>query len=108
MKMDVAEHVRVFNEAASSGRWEPFIDRFAEDAELEFVGVPAGPFIGKQAIAQAYRENPPDDVIAIDGAPRRAGDTIVVPYRWNRTSEKGTMRMTWKAGLITKLVVTFG
>ena len=106
MEMDDAEHVRVFNEAVSSGRWEPFVDRFAEDAELEFVGVPAGPFIGRQAIAQAYRENPPDDAIAIDGVPRREGDTIVVSYRWNRTKEKGTMRMTWKGGLITKLVVT--
>ena len=108
MEMDAAEHVRIFNEAVSSGRWETFVDRFAENAELEFVGVPAGPFIGRQAIAQAYRENPPDDAIAIDGVPRREGDTIVVPYRWNRTKEKGTMRLTWKGGLITKLVVMFG
>jgi hypothetical protein len=106
--MDATEHVRVFNEAVSSGRWEPFIDGFADDAVLEFVGVSAGPFIGRQAIAQAYRDNPPDDTIAIDGDPRRQGDTIVVPFRWNRTNEKGTMRLTYKGGLISKLVVTFG
>src|SRR5919198_795197 len=106
--MDAAEHVRVFNEAVSSGRWEPFIDGFAENAELEFVGVSAGPFIGRQAIAEAYQDNPPDDTIAIDAGPRRDGDTIVVPFRWNRTNEKGTMRLTCKGGLISKLVVIFG
>lgn len=106
--MDAVEHVRLFNDAVTSGRWEPFTDRFAVDAELVFVGVPAGPFIGRQAIAQAYRESPPDDTIAINGAPRRDGDAIVVPYRWNRTNETGTMRLTSKGGLITKLVVTFG
>ena len=106
--MDAAEHVRVFNEAVSFGRWEPFIDGFAEDAELEFVGVAAGPFIGKQAIARAYNENPPDDTIAIDGDPSCEGDTIVVPFRWNRTNEKGTMRLTYKGGVIRKLIVAFG
>ena len=106
--MDATAHVRLFNEAASSGRWEPFIDRFAEDVELEFVDVSAGPFISRQDIAQVYRQNPPDDTLAIDGAPRREGDTIVVPCRWNRTNEKGTMRLTYNGGLITKLVVTFG
>jgi steroid Delta-isomerase len=107
-EMVAAEHVRLFNEAVSSGWWEPFIDTFATDAELEFIGVPAGPFVGRPAIAQAYRANPPDDTIAIDGAARREGDAIAVPYRWNRTNEKGTMRLTHKHGLITKLVVTFG
>ena len=106
--MDAAEHVRVFNDAVTSGRWQPFIDTFAEDAELEFVGVSAGPFIGRKAIARAYRENPPDDTIAIDGHPGRDCDTIVVPYRWNRTNEKGTIRLTYEGGLIRKLVITFG
>ena len=106
--MEAAEHVRVFNEAVSSSRWDPFIDTFAEDAELEFIGISAGPFIGRQAIARAYHDNPPDDTIAIDGEPMRDGDTIVVPFRWNRTNEKGTMRLTYTGGLIRKLVVTFG
>jgi hypothetical protein len=88
-------------------RWDRFINRFADNAELEFVGVPAGPFIGKPAIAEAYRTNPPDDTIAIDGTPTRSGNTLIVPFRWSRTNAQGTMRLTFADGLLTKLVVSF-
>lgn len=55
----VQEHVAAFNAAVGSGDWETFADRFAPDATTEFMGVPAGPFLGRAEIARAYAEQPP-------------------------------------------------
>jgi steroid Delta-isomerase len=56
---------------------------FAEDAELQFEGVPAGPFFGRDAIDAAYRELPPDDEIEILGSEERDGE-VVARYAWLR------------------------
>ena len=42
----LARHVETFNAAVESGDFAPLVALFAEDARLEFVGVPAGPFEG--------------------------------------------------------------
>jgi hypothetical protein len=57
----LAEHVDRFNAAVGSGDFGPMLELFTDDAALEFVGVPVGPFEGREAIAAAYREQPPDD-----------------------------------------------
>jgi steroid Delta-isomerase len=38
------EHVASFNLGVRTGDWAPMLARFSDDAEMEFVGVPAGPF----------------------------------------------------------------
>ena len=40
------------------------LDGFTEDAEL-LEGIPVGPFRGREAIAAAYRAQPPDDEIEL-------------------------------------------
>jgi steroid Delta-isomerase len=72
--IDAAAHVAAFNAAVATGDWDPFADRFADDATLAFVGPPVGPFEGREAIAAAY-----------------AAQTVV-PYRWDTTGATGTMR----------------
>ena len=99
------EHVRRFNEGVRTG---DFAAGFTEDAEMQFEGVPAGPFIGRDAIAAAYRDQPPDDEIEILG--ETEGDGVVVArYAWLRDHGKqaGEMRLTRQNGRIKKLVVTF-
>jgi steroid Delta-isomerase len=105
--VDVGEHVKAFNAAVLNGDWDAFALRFAEDAVLEFVGPPVGPFVGRAAIAAAYRSSPPDDTIELMGPVREAGDEVIAPYRWDRTHQLGTMRFTESSGLISRLVVTF-
>jgi GNAT superfamily N-acetyltransferase len=101
-------HVRAFNKAVGSGAWTAFAGRFAVDARMEFVGVPAGPFVGRASIAAAYDASPPDDTIERRGAVVEAGGETVVPYRWVRSGETGTMRLGFDAdGLVQRLVVTF-
>lgn len=55
------DHVAHFNHGITSGDFTPMLEHFAPDAILEFVGVPVGPFIGRDAIAAAYAAQPPDD-----------------------------------------------
>ena len=104
---DVDEHVRLFNAAVESGVWTSFVEQFAEDAVLEFVGPPVGPFTGRAVIYEAYVRNPPDDKIELDGPVGIELDELVVPYKWVTTRATGTMRLTERAGRIVRLVVTF-
>ena len=105
--MDVDDHIRVFNAAVLSHDWSAFVARFADDAVVEFVGVPTGPFSGRDAIAEAYAQSPPDDTIEPIGTATIDADELVVPYRWVTTGATGTMRFTGRAGQIQRLVITF-
>ena len=97
-----ADHVAAFNQAVMSGDWDSFAQRFAEDATMTFVGVPAGPFHGRTAIAQAYRENPPTETMSlVDGGE----DTVA--FRW-AGGGTGTMELTWAPdGTVQGLRVRF-
>ena len=104
----LAEHVERFNTGVRSGDFGPMLELFTDDAELAFVGVPVGPFSGREAIAAAYRERPPDDEIEVlDGDD--SGGRIVAGYAWLREPgvRAGEMRLTRIGDRIRKLVVTF-
>jgi steroid Delta-isomerase len=99
------EHVASFNHGVRTGDWEPMLERFSDGAEMEFVGVPAGPFFGRDAIAEAYRTQPPDDELVVledrgDGTAR---------YAWAKEPARpaGDLRLTADGARITRLVVTF-
>jgi steroid delta-isomerase len=103
------EHVDRFNQGVRSGDFTPMVAAFAEDAELHFEGVPVGPFVGRDAIDAAYREQPPDDEIEILGAEERDG-VVVARYAWlhDEGRQAGEMLLTPRDDQIQKLVVTFG
>lgn len=103
------DHVRRFNEGVRTRDFGPMAAGFTEDAEMHFEGVPVGPFVGRDAIAAAYRDQPPDDEIEILGHTERNG-IVVARYAWLRDHGKqaGEMRLTRQDGRIKKLVVTFG
>jgi steroid Delta-isomerase len=102
------QHVDRFNQAVRTGDWEPMVEHFTDDAELRFEGVPAGPFEGRDAIAQAYREQPPDDEVRILDADQ-VGDETIADYAWAVDPERraGEMRLAERDGRIARLVVTF-
>ena len=102
------EHVRRFNEGVRSGDFAPMAAAFAEDAEMQFEGVPVGPFVGRDAIAAAYRDQPHDDEVEIFDTEERDG-FIVARYAWLRDEghQAGEMRISQRNGEIQKLVVTF-
>ncbi|HTC68491.1 MAG TPA: hypothetical protein VK662_02890, partial [Acidothermaceae bacterium] len=98
--MDVAEYVRVFNAAVRDGGWSQVVAHFGDDAVLEFVGAPFGPFIGKPAIEAAYIAHPPDDEIEVSGPTTVEGGTLSVPFRWCSSGAPGRMLFTERGGLI--------
>jgi steroid Delta-isomerase len=101
----IAEHAAAFNAAVESGNWRSFADRFTPDATMRFIGVPAGPFAGRAAIAQAYAEQPPTDTLTI----RQMDSTGAVDtafFAWS-AGGGGVMRLTWEGRLVASLDVTF-
>ena len=102
------DHVERFNAGIRTGDWEPMLELFDGDAEMEFRGVPVGPFVGKEAIAAAYREQPPDDELRILETRQRDGRTDA-RYAWLAEPDvaAGEMFLTPADGGIRKLVVTF-
>jgi drug/metabolite transporter (DMT)-like permease len=102
------DHVGRFNAGVRTGDWEPMVGGFAEDAEMEFRGVPVGPFVGRDAIAAAYHEQPPDDELRVLEQ-RQVDGRIEVRYAWLAEPDvpAGEMFLTPESGAIRKLVVTF-
>jgi hypothetical protein len=96
------DHIDAFNHAVTTGDWDTFAERFAEDARMSFAGVPAGPFSGRTTIAQAYRDNPPAETMQLEGPD---GDTI--KFRWSGGGT-GLMHLTWAPdGAVQALTVSF-
>ena len=50
-----ARHVAAFNDSVRSGEWAVFAGRFTPAATMRFVGIPVGPFTGREAIAAGLR-----------------------------------------------------
>ena len=97
-----SDHVDAFNHAVTTGDWDTFADRFAEDSSMSFVGVPAGPFHGRTAIAAAYRENPPAETMTL----LEDGDHLA-RFQWSGGGT-GTMELAWAPdGTVQALAVSF-
>ena len=74
---------------------------FSADAELVFEGIPVGPFVGRDAIAEAYRAQPPDDeIVLLDGDGT---------YAWAGQPEvpAGQLFLTERDGEIARLVIRY-
>jgi hypothetical protein len=104
----LAKHVERFNVGVRTGDWEPMLDQFEDAAELEFRGVPVGPFAGKDAIRTAYREQPPDDELRVLES-RERGDVVEARYAWLAEPDvpAGVLLLTCADSLVGRLVVTF-
>jgi steroid Delta-isomerase len=106
----LARHVELFNRGVRTGDFAAMCEQLAEDAHLVFEGVPVGPFAGRDAIAAAYREQPPDDTIEVLGAVETADGTIVADYAWSAPAplRAGELHLTPAAdGRIAHMRVTF-
>jgi len=102
------DHVDRFNAGVRTGDWAPMVAGFDDDAEMEFRGVPVGPFLGRDAIASAYSDQPPDDELRLLEQ-REVDGVIQARYAWLAEPEvaAGEMYLTPEDGSIRKLVVTF-
>src|SRR3712207_3137267 len=103
------EHVERFNVGVRSGDFGPMVDRFADVGVLEFTGIPVGPFRGRQAIATAYREQPPDDEVRVLAIREPGPGVVPVEYAWLAAPEEraGEMRLEHRDGWIQRLLITY-
>jgi|SRR5262245_50600054 len=108
----VADYVAVFNAAVASGDYQPLLARYSDDAVLRFENVPPEAasleFSGRQAIADAYAHNPPDDQIEITAEPVNRGEHVTVGFAWRRDQSPGVLDFVTTEGLISGLTVIFG
>jgi hypothetical protein len=102
------EQVARFNAGVRTGDFGPLVELFADDAILEFRGVPVGPFHGREAIAAAYAAQPPDDEIEVLEVEENDAE-LRARYAWLRDEGRaaGDMFLTRDGDLIAKIVVTF-
>jgi steroid Delta-isomerase len=99
--MSLQKHVERFNAGIRSGDFGPMVAAFSEDAELVFEGIPVGPFAGREAIAAAYAEQPPDDeIVLLDGDGT---------YAWAKEPAvpAGQVFLTERDGEIARLVIRY-
>ena len=80
--------------------------RFADDAELRFENVPAGPFVGLDAIRRGYREQPPDDRSSCSGSRRTTSTPSSAAFAWTRGGT-GRLVLEHDRGAVTQLIVVF-
>jgi steroid Delta-isomerase len=101
----LSNYVERFNAGVRTGEWGPMLELVAPDAELEFVGIPVGPFFGREAVGEAYREQPPDDELILL-EPR--GELGAV-YAWAKEPERpaGEMHLEERDGAIVRIRVLY-
>ena len=92
--------------ASAPGDWEPMLLGLAENAELRFENVPAGPFKGLDEIRAAYASEPPDDEIVLLGSQQRDEHSAVAAFAWKRGGT-GRLVVEHERGAITGLTVIF-
>ncbi len=99
------DYVERFNAGVRSGEWAPMVELLAPDAGLEFSGIPVGPFVGRDVIGEAYRDQPPDDeIVLLD----RLGESSAV-YAWAKDPARpaGELHLEERDGAITRIRVLY-
>ena len=95
-----SDYVARFNEGVRTGDWSRLLELVADDATLEFVGIPVGPFSGRAAIGEAYRTQPPDDELVLLDGDR---------YAWAKEAERpaGELHLEEDGGKISRIRVLY-
>ena len=103
------DHVERFNAGVRSGSFAAMTAHLADDAEMRFEGVSAGPFVGRTVIEAAYSEQPPDDEIVLLDATVLDDERVVGSYAWSGAPDAlaGRLRLRVDGDVITHIVVTF-
>ena len=81
------QFVEIFNDAAERRDFARFVGLFADNAVLEFDGLPAPDVRGKPAIAQHYRDDPPDDRMRILRWKTLRTGEIAAEFQWSDIPE---------------------
>lgn len=106
LKALLERHVELFNEAVRTGDYGPFLETFADRAVMTFDDMPLGPFLGKDAIKDAYVTQPPSDTMALIDMEEVGRDGVNALFEWD-AGGTGRMFLRWDSGHLTELAITF-
>jgi steroid delta-isomerase len=98
-------HVELFNEAVGTGNYGPFLETFADNAVMSFDYVPAGPFHGRAAIAEAYATRPPDDTMALIDMQEVGHDAVNASFEWD-AGGTGQLFLRWRGDRVVELRIS--
>jgi steroid Delta-isomerase len=101
------QHVELFNEAVRTGDFDKFAAGFTDDAVMRIDGSPTGPVHGRSAIAQAYRDRPPTDTMALMAMEAAGEDAVRASFDWDNSGGGGQMYLRWVGDKLAELVVSF-
>jgi steroid Delta-isomerase len=74
-------HIAAVNGVVAGGDADQLAAGLTPDCTMIFLGIPVGPFEGREAVVAAYRTNPPDDqVVVLDS--QFGEDRIEATYAW--------------------------
>ncbi|HEY2673324.1 MAG TPA: nuclear transport factor 2 family protein [Rugosimonospora sp.] len=107
LRVLVDEHARLFNESVRTGDFTGFVGTFAPTAVMRFINLPAGPYVGRDAIADAYADQPPDDTMSIVDVREVGPDTAQVEFAWDRGGT-GSMTVSWHDDRVIDLTIALG
>ena len=101
--------MQLFNRGVREKDFSAFVSLFLDDAVMRFVGIPVGPFHGREQIAEAYRDRPPDDTMHLLRS-RVGADRILAEFAWDRTPDRrgGDLILLPRGERISALTVVYG
>lgn len=104
----LARHVAAVNASVTGWGIYKLTADLAPDCIMQFEGIPVGPFKGREAIADAYRANPPDDTIVVLDATFKPG-RVEATYAWSQKPEQpaGRLLLDLDGELITNWTVDY-
>ena len=99
------DYVERFNAGVRGGDWGPMLALLAPGAELEFTGIPVGPFSGREAIGEAYRAQPPDDELVL----LHRIDELSAVYAWAKEPARpaGEVHLEERDGAIVRIHILY-
>jgi steroid Delta-isomerase len=99
------QHVENFNNGVRTGDWTPMLALMTEDVELEFVGLPIGPFSGRDAVGDAYRAQPPSDELYV--LEDRGDGTAVYAWLQDPARPAGELHLDERDGSISRVRILY-
>ena len=103
----IRAHVELFNESVGTGSWDRFVESLHNDPRMTFEPIPVSPFIGRYAIATAYREMPPTDTMSISSVDVLEADTVSARFAWDTSGDTGELRVSGRDDRVTAIEVIF-
>jgi steroid delta-isomerase len=94
-------HVGKYNEAVRTGDYGPFLEMYADSAEMSFDDLPVGPFDGRPAITEAYRKQTPNDTMLLIDMHEVGDDAVNASFEWD-AGGTGEMFLRWVDGRIVE------